>query len=289
MIVYYADLTDNNGVPIDPKKMFYGLDANKNSIITLNEYIKGFDLNLAYEFVDRWDKKLAIQQKEAEIRVNKERQYDKFKDIDINRDFELSLKEIVNFYKDQSSKKTGKPINGKLNFYAYDSNNDGKITSKEFMNDPDWKVGWERFEDSKKNSEKKSEEKVDKSSEVNAEKGKVLLIDKEKVDKPSEVNVEKRKVLLIDEEKVDKPSEAYVKKRIALFNVVDVDNNYKITLKELQDYYKDKINNNNGNPINADYRFCGLDHNEDGFIELAEFATKINWKLTNEKYNARKQ
>ncbi len=90
------------------------------------------------------------------------------------------------------------------------------------------------------------------------------------------------------EEEVDKPSEVYVKKRIDLFSVVDLDNNYRITLKELQSYYKDK-HNKNGKFINAELRFYGLDTNEDDFIELAEFATFINWKIANQKYRAKKQ
>ena len=87
---------------------------------------------------------------------------------------------------------------------------------------------------------------------------------------------------------VDSPSEAYVKKRIVMFSEVDIDANYKITLKELQDYYKDKTNKS-GNPINAELRFIGLDLNDDESIELAEFATKINWKMANQKYKAKKQ
>ena len=254
MIAYYDGLTDENGVLIDAKKMFYGLDANKNSIIMLNEYVKGFDLNLSHEFVDRWDEKITIETKKVESKIANRRQEDTFKKIDSNRDFELSLGEFLNFYKDQKNKKTGEPINGKLNFYAYDSNIDGKITLKEYNEEPDWKVGRQRFE----YFEKKSEEKSDKKSE------------------------EKFKA------KVDSPSEAYVKMRIGMFNEADVDQNYKITLEELQDYYQDK-KNKSGNPINAELRFYGLDTNEDGTIELAEFATKINWKIANQKYQEKKQ
>ena len=251
MIAYYDGLTDKNGVPVDAKKMFYGLDLNKNSIITLNEYVKGFDWNLSHEFVDKWDSKITIEKKETESEITKERQRDKFKKIDSNRDFELSLKEFLNFYKGQTSKKTGKPINGKLGFYAYDFNNDGKITLEEFLNDPDYKVGWARFEDSEEKSESKYEAKVESTI-------------------------------------ADPPSDAYVNKRIDMFYDVDVDKNYKITLKELQDYYKDKTNKS-GNPINAELRFYGLDTNEDGTIELAEFAAKIDWKIANQKYKAKKQ
>ena len=251
MVAYYKDMTDENGVPVDAVKMFYGLDANKNSIITQNEYVKGFDWKLSHEFVEKWDEKIIIEKKKTEIKITNKKQRDKFKKIDSNKNSELSIKEVFNFYKGQTSKKTGKPVNGKLSFYAYDVNNDGKITLEEFLIDPNWKVGWGRFEDSEERSEVKYEKKVEPTT-------------------------------------IDSPSEAYVKKRIVMFSEVDVDTNYKITLKELQDYYKDKTNKS-GNPFNAELRFYGLDINDDGSVELAEFATKINWKIANQKYKAKRQ
>jgi hypothetical protein len=50
-------------------------------------------------------KKIAIEKKEAEVKYIKELQRNKFKKIDTNRNFELSVDEILNFYQGQKSKK----------------------------------------------------------------------------------------------------------------------------------------------------------------------------------------
>ncbi len=105
--------------------------------------------------IDR--KKIAIEKKEAEVKYIKELQRNKFKKIDTNRNFELSVDEILNFYQGQKSKKTSKTVNGRLSFYAY---NDGKITSEEFLNDPDWKLGWARIEEYEVSAEYRSVENV---------------------------------------------------------------------------------------------------------------------------------
>jgi hypothetical protein len=84
---------------------------------------------------------------------------------------------------------------------------------------------------------------------------------------------------------LNNPSEAYVKKRIDLFNIIDFDKNFKLTLEELTEYYKDKFNEND-RPINANFHFFGLDKNEDKSLELGEFASVIDIALAKKKYKA---
>lgn len=237
---YYDGKVTKDGELMDYKKMFYALDANENSIITLNEYIKGEDWKLAYKYVDKWKHKVSEVANEQREEDKKDKARLKFEKIDVDRNDTLYITEVITFYKGMVNNKTGDPINGKLNFYTHDINNDGHITFTEFTQKADWKKGHDRL--------KAAENKANPRN-------------------PNE------------------PSEAYIKKRINEFSIVDADTNYKITIEELTEYYKDKINNK-GKPVNALFQFFGLDKNEDGSIELGEFASKIDVALARKKYKA---
>ena len=287
---YYENRKTKKGEAIDAKKLFYALDANENSIITINEYLKGEDFKLAYKYVNKWEFKEVVKEnndvividdeeitkdeivldkeevkKSNDAAANEEIAKDetvgdkdiinademitdastnkaktKFEKIDADKNEILSLTEVSEFYKGKVNKNTGELIDGKLNFYTYDINDDGKVTFDEFNEKPNWQRGHERF-NSKEN------------------KG--------------------------NSNYSDQPSQGYVKKRIALFQEVDTDDDFKVSLKELKAYYKDKLNNK-GKPVNAQFKFFGLDTNEDNSIELAEFAAKIDMDLARKKYSA---
>ena len=51
---------------------------------------------------------------------------------------------MVNYFKEIKNKPVDR-INPKLKFYAYDVNEDGKITLEEFMLDPNWQKGSQRL------------------------------------------------------------------------------------------------------------------------------------------------
>lgn len=138
MVKYYEGKTDKEDVPIDAKKIFYGLDSNKNSIVTLNEFVEGVDFKLAYEFVDKWEKKPVLTEENP---FDVDTQKNEFIKIDANKNEGLSVKEFVNFHKDMVNEKTGKPIDGKLKFYAFDYNDNDIITLDEYLEEPDYSKG----------------------------------------------------------------------------------------------------------------------------------------------------
>ena len=160
-----------------------------------------------------------------------EKDYDEFTS---NQD---NLWQYPDWYEGLKNETTGEPLNGKLNFYSHDFNNDGEIALEEFLKKADLNLGLQRLKDS--------------------EKLKTASIKKDS-------------------------SEVYINERIKLFSSVDTDGNYKITLLELQNYYQGKINTI-GNPVNAKLRYYGLDTNEDGSIELAEFVEKIDFKYAGKR------
>ncbi len=270
MIFYYKDKINEEGEATDAKKMFYGLDANENSIITLDEFVKGVDWKLAYEFVDDWDKKDEVipknktPKKDIEI---KQLTY-KFKTLDTDNSNMLSMAEVVIFYEGFKNETTGEPLNGKLNFYAHDFNNDGKIVIEEFLKKPDLNLGSQRLKDS--------------------EKMKTALVKAPSVKAPSVKTASVKEPSVKTASLKNAPSKGYVKKRIKLFSFVDTDSNNKVTLLELQNYYKGKTNKK-GNPVNAKFRFYGLDTNDNGTLELSEFSSKIDLELAKKKYKGLKQ
>ena len=145
MMKYYDGKSDKDGTPVDAKKLFYGLDANENSIVTINEFITGVDWKLAYEFVDKWDQKPKEIDKKAEVDILVEKKTERFTQIDSDKNEELTLTEVVDFHKGMINKKTGEPLKGNLKFYAQDFNNNGVITLKEFLLKPDYKSGTEKL------------------------------------------------------------------------------------------------------------------------------------------------
>ncbi|WP_400077135.1 hypothetical protein [Winogradskyella sp. R77965] len=257
MINFYKAQTDENGEAINAKKLFYGLDANKNSIITLDEYIQGVDWQLAEEFVNKWGKNAEKKEEFDSQKILTE----KFTKIDVDKNEELSLNEVMNFYKNKMSKTTGNPIDGKLNFYAYDTNEDGKIPLEEFLKKPNWKVAALRLQNDE--VEVQIEEELYSNDEVDLE---------------DNVNLSE----------IDSVSDEHLNKQIAMFNKADKDENFKLTIEEFINYYEGKTDKA-GNAVNAELNFYGLDKDGDGFVNLVEFTTKIDWELASKKYESRRQ
>ncbi|MFP4847067.1 hypothetical protein [Winogradskyella sp. PE311] len=142
---YYRYKETKDGDRIDPKKMFYALDKNENSIITLSEYLKGEDWKLAYKYVDKWQYSITEEDVAKSEGIKKDKARIKFEKIDTDRNDTLYKNEVVTFYKGIVNKKTGDPVNAKLNFYTYDINEDGFITFNEFTQKADWKKGHDRL------------------------------------------------------------------------------------------------------------------------------------------------
>jgi len=237
MRAFYRGKLNTFGEPIDAKRLFYAFDANRNSIITLNEYVKGPDFKLATKYRDRWQYPERFQE-EVSIEDNlseSEKAITKFTRIDIDKDGKITLDEMVDFNKGKIDNITGELINGKLIFYALDANENDEISMDEIMSKPDMKLGYEKLKSNR--------------TEVGGA---------DSIAEPTSSD------------------EDYVNQRITLFFQLDLDKNYKISLEELQTYYegkKDKL----GKPINAKLRFYGLDTYEDGSIELEEFTKKIDF------------
>ena len=240
MTAYYNDKTNKRGEPLDGKKIFYELDVNTNSIVTISEFVEDVDWIVSYKSSSDSAKKdqVSANKKSSKKEVEGKKVKDKLNATDTNNNDTLSNDEVTNFHTDKTEKTTGK-----LNLYASDAHNDDKIILDEFVKKPDLELEPLRLKDSK--------EAIIPSTKRSA-------------------------------------SDGYIKKRIKLFDVVDTDHNFKVTLKELKDYYKGKTNNK-GNPVNAQFKFCGYDSNDDGVLELSEFATRINIDLARKKYKALKQ
>lgn len=82
-----------------------------------------------------------------------------------------------------------------------------------------------------------------------------------------------------------------VEKQTKKFGWVDVNKDKKITLEEMVNFHKDKVNKK-GKPINGRLLFLGLDSNNDKKITLKEFTKKPNWeeaKRKNEKLKTRRK
>lgn len=152
MIAYYDDKTTKEDEATEAKKMFYGLDSNENSIVTLDEFVKGVDWNLAYEFVEYWDKKDGViaENTSPEKDIETKQLTDKFNTLDTDTNTMLSMAEVINFYEGLKNETTGEPLNGELNFYSHDFNNDGEIALEEFLKKADLNLGLQRLKDSEK-------------------------------------------------------------------------------------------------------------------------------------------
>ena len=257
MTIYYKKQTDENGEPINAKRLFYGLDANRNSIISLSEYVNGVDWQLADEFIEKWDENAEKKNTADYENILVE----KFTKIDADDNEELSYKEVVEFYENKVSKTTGNPIDGKLNFYAYDENEDGKISQTEFLKKPNWELAAKRLEDEKI--------KVQMEEELNPEN----QLDAENTEDSSEI---------------DSISYDYLNEQIALFSKADKDENYKLTIEELGALYKGQ-KDENGDEINLRLKFFGFDQDENGFVDLVEFTSKLDWEAVQKRYELVKQ
>ncbi|WP_299126777.1 hypothetical protein [uncultured Winogradskyella sp.] len=254
---YYRGKLSKYGKMIDYKKIFYALDANENSILTLSEYLKGEDWLLAYKYFDRWQFKedfVLLEQnqnqdegknkdnnkgrdKNAQMDLNTLRR-NRFNVIDSNNNGALTLAETQNFYRGKFNLRTGEPINGIIEFFAFDSNNDKIITIEEFSKRPMWRIVYERVKGYRAQKDTTNSESL---------------------------------------------SEAYVNNQIKIFSEVDSNKDYKISYDELERFYNGKFDAD-GLPMNALFQFYGFDKNEDNFIELAEFAEKIDLKLARKRY-----
>lgn len=225
METFYKGKLDNDGNLINAKRLFYGLDRNRNTILTLSEYVKGVDWDLANQHEDKW---------------------------------------IIKS-KSNTAEHTGEVVE------STENNKQAPLKDKEIKNEPQVKIEDVRGGREKNFTSGKPMGEDGIEEEFNNDLG--LRIDS------SELNsIEKKEDIALD------PNN----KRLIMFYEADVDNDGKLTLIELSEYYKDK-RNKSGNPMNAELRFYGLDTNDDGFVSKAEYSTKINWRVANEKYSAKKQ
>ena len=141
---YYNDTTNQDNEYVNAKKLFYGLDANSNRIITLKEYMNGINLELAYKHSDKWQLQPTEEDRLVQKDLDKKKARVKFNEFDLDKNKELNITEVVNYFKEIKNKPVDR-INPKLKFYAYDVNEDGKITLEEFMLDPNWQKGSQRL------------------------------------------------------------------------------------------------------------------------------------------------
>ncbi|MCA0132875.1 EF-hand domain-containing protein [Winogradskyella alexanderae] len=147
MRTFYRGKLNSFGQPVDAKRLFYAFDANRNSIITLNEYIKGPNFKLATEYRERWQFPERYQEEvsEEEALNEKEKAIVKFGKIDTNKDGKVSMNEMISFNSGKIDMVTGELINGKLLFYALDTNDDGAVSMEEIMATPDMKLGLQKL------------------------------------------------------------------------------------------------------------------------------------------------
>jgi len=139
MIDFYKDKTNKNGGSVNAIVLFSDLDANKNSIITLDEYLKGLDLKEGKKQLEVGSKKVQTNTMSAEQKKKK-----KFTRIDTDKNKVVTLKEMVDFNKGKRNKK-GKQVESEVMFYGLDKNKDNMVTLEEFIQKVDWKFGRQRL------------------------------------------------------------------------------------------------------------------------------------------------
>ncbi|WP_296380931.1 hypothetical protein [Winogradskyella sp.] len=250
MASFYKNKSNKDGQPIDSDKLFYSLDANKNSIVTLSEYVEGSDWKLVNQYSVKNKQNVAqkahvkeVSDEKPKTSLKKDNKTKKFEKIDSNSDGLLRSKEVEDFFKGKINDKTGELINGKINFYTYDANDDGRVTLEEYKLEHNWKKGRQKYSDAE------------------------------------------NKELMITQEQ---PPETYKKKKIRAFGIVDLNDDLKITYEELKEFYKGKTNKK-GNPINAEFKFYGMDTNEDEILDLDEFTTKISLEFAKRRFRERRE
>ena len=91
-----------------------------------------------------------------------------------------------------------------------------------------------------------------------------------------------------DLSKMDSVSYDYLNEQIALFSKADKDENYKLTIEELGALYKEQ-KDENGDEINLRLKFFGFDQDENGFVDLVEFTSKLDWEAVQKRYELVKQ
>lgn len=147
---YYEEKFKDDVELVNPKKLFYGLDANTNRIVTLNEYLGGVNWELAYEHSDKWQIKPSKADRLVQKDLKKVKVREKFSEFDSDKNKELSITEVVNYFRERKNEPVGNGVEVKLRFFAYDANNDGKITFEEFVLDPDWQKGSQRLREAER-------------------------------------------------------------------------------------------------------------------------------------------
>jgi Ca2+-binding EF-hand superfamily protein len=255
---FYKDKKDKKDNPIDAKKRFYALNHDKNSIISLDEYLKGVDWKLARENVDKWQykpKPKSEKDKKIETSAKAAKKGKTFERIDSDGNGIVTRSEMIDFYKGRVNKKTNKPVDGKRIFYAHDHNEDSEVTRDEFIRIPNGKRATE-------------------------------LMKKEKKDK---VDSEDKAYDFSQEEELNNDnSEEEIQRQFTIFDNADVDNNYNLSIEEFDKIYEGKTNKN-GKPINIEMLFYGIDTNDDNAIDLVEFTAKIDWEYAKKKYKEKRK
>ena len=144
---FYKGKLNSFGEPVDAKRLFYAFDANRNSIITLNEYVMGPNFKLATEYRERWqypDRYQEIVSPDESLSEN-EKTIAEFGKMDIRKDGKIEIDEMISYYSGKIDMITGELVNGKLMFYAYDANEDEIVSLEEIMAKPNMKLGLQRL------------------------------------------------------------------------------------------------------------------------------------------------
>jgi len=172
MIAFCEGKTNEQGEPIDAKVIFYGLDLNEDTIVTVNEFIKGIDWKIGKKRVEAYTKKWTPDNEElpSNIDPNIKKKEDKFFKEDYNNDGYISLQEMINFDEGKKNKK-GEPFESELMFYGLDRNQDNKLSLEEFIQKVDWNAGKLRLNDNKTQKPKTtlSRAKVDKFVKIDTD------------------------------------------------------------------------------------------------------------------------
>lgn len=149
MEAFHEGKTDKKGRPVNSKGIFYGLDANDDDKLTLDEFTKPINWKKANAKLkgknsgkqkanNKTDniKTTKVELNPGKVISSKDKQ--KFGWVDLDKNNEISLEELIAFYKGKTNKK-GEPIPAKLRFYGLDNNDDGKLTIEEYSQPINWK------------------------------------------------------------------------------------------------------------------------------------------------------
>ncbi|WP_431159102.1 hypothetical protein [Winogradskyella poriferorum] len=244
MRTYYKDKLNRFGDSIDAKRQFYAIDANTNNIITLPEYLEDPNYKRALEFSKRW-------------------QYpERLIENVIPTDSNLANDEALNNFRTVDANK-----NRGISLYEMMLYGHGKIDSK--TGEPINAMLLFYALDANKNSFVNLSEF---KNGPNMEEGKIMF------------EVKKRRAIIDVFVSRRKAGDDYVKLRTALFYDFDIDENYEISLEEMESYYTNK-SDNLGRPIDHKLRFYGLDTNENNAVELEEFVKKISGRYATNRLN----